>query len=305
MLSMQDTYEPIDPDKICMMNNGDIPLHAKESEIAERDLDDPDTDSQDIGMILPKTNAIRNVKNPPKTELGKLFLAERAKRGWTQEEAAKHARLERREVGRLEQGVPKDPRSDKVILLSDAYGLERETVMALYSDLKEQATLERIESKRFKDSKNSAPPTELREVDLNALLHSIEESQVSQDPAQPTTDTPNELVASKAILNFTREDLLEVIETKIKSMENYELCGIATQVGFPVSIDLDDGTFRLKLAARCPLCSEYIRSDSMSVSKSVKDAVENHCDTCGTTFSLPYDKMLFASNRILKRESQK
>jgi len=308
---VDDTYVIED---VCMMNNGDRPLHAAESAEAERVLDDPDSIQQKMDLsTIRTTKPIRHMNRGPGTKLGIMLLAERAKKGWSYTEAAKTIGLDRREVAKIEQGTPPVPHIDKVKKFIDAYSMDTKTVLrvysrmkSLYGDKKPSTTVSKNarETKKTTDlveevlslgsPAGASIPTEKKELtegdrELDSLI-----SIMTEDAQTAAATTP------EIVLEMQTGKLIEALTDKIRGMNTYDLCKVAIQAGIPVHIS-SEGTFRIALRAQCPLCHSAINSNDIVVSKEIPGMMSNRCNACNTTFQIPYEAMLSASARIEKR----
>lgn len=296
-----DTYVIED---VCMMNNGDRPLHAAESAEAERVLDDPDCIQQKMDLsTIRTTKPVRHMKHGPTTKLGIMLLAERAKRGWTYTEAAKSIGLDRREIAKIEQGNPPVPHIDKVNKFIDAYSMDTKIVLRVYSKMKSL----------YGDKKSTTTvPNNARETKKTTDL--VEEILGSERPSEASNtmekedktawgeslDSIMEEDTPEIVLEMQTRKLIEVLIDKIRGMNTYDLCKVAIQSDIPVHI-ASGGTFKIALHAQCPLCHAAINSNDIVVSKNAPGMMSNRCNACNTTFQIPYEAMLSASARIEKR----
>jgi hypothetical protein len=191
----------IDSDSIAHMNYGDIPIHSEESEIAHRDLDDPsrvearkghlDGIQQNLDLNIMSMKSIKKLK-PSTTTLGMLFRMERAKRGWTHDEVVKQLLdktgnvLDRRNVGRIEQGKPVVPNRSWMEWLIDLYGMDRKSIYEIYHQIKDQVIeMAAIERKALSKTKTVQQTTS---VDINDILSDKNTVPAPQDRMADVTD---------------------------------------------------------------------------------------------------------------------
>jgi transcriptional regulator with XRE-family HTH domain len=276
-VDVRDPDVDIDDDDLFDMNDGAVPIHKKESKKAYDDLDNPQGPQQALPLNVVPKKIIRHCK-PPLTQLGQMFRMERAKKGYTHDQIAKLTGLDRREVGRLEQGIPAVPKIDRVMKLVDLYGMDVKTIKKV---LGRQIAQEKTRNKSKED-------TQMEAIDRH---HTPEVEAILNQGTVPANEKQPGLSVSK-------EKMIKIFSDILKRKSPEEISDIASRINLAVTPGPSD-TFIIKLSVYCSLCKSAIKY--MSISSHNSDMLLIFCDECKVSSLVPYSSAMEKS--IEKKEA--
>jgi transcriptional regulator with XRE-family HTH domain len=130
------------------------PIHERWSDEAYEALDAADAVQTRLQLVSPSdlqktidaalqnsnmekiVRKIKRLAKPPETKLGCILRAERTRRGWTHQDVSNRVGIPRREVGKIEQGIPAVPKIEKLMKFVDLYDLNRQYILQVVQEQK-------------------------------------------------------------------------------------------------------------------------------------------------------------------------